>query len=303
MNEWQWYLDKLAGVAGDQTNMSESTPHAGFYRWPRKAHYGSRKTFLPVAYWPSGEDGQLNCRVGDNDISTQRGNDIWIFVGDNPVTEDAYRAVAERGEPWPDEHELVPMGDNMPPEDDSFEALRDSIELLAQEADRSIKGPPIQDQAEADRIANLADRLAELWKKADEQRKAERKPHDETIKGIQAKWSPLLVLAETYKNLKYKLLTPWLKARAEDAEREAEAAAAAGDPSAADARRPRAGTRGRAMTLKPTKYADITDFPKCLAFFKDSPDVRTTVQALANRAVRSGIEVPGTKVREDAKAV
>jgi hypothetical protein len=195
------------------------------------------------------------------------------------------------------------MGDNLPPEDNSFEGLRDAIEPLAKDAEKRIEGPPIADQDEADRIANLADRLAELWKRADEGRKTEKRPFDQEAERIQKKWLPILHLAEAYKNLKYKLLTPWLNKKTEEAKKQAEAAAAAGQSAAAEPRRPRAGTRGRATTLKGIKRAEIVDYAVCLEFFKDSPDVKATVEALANRAVRAGISVPGTKVIEEQQAV
>jgi hypothetical protein len=301
---WSWWADKLAGKA---VQMNPGNPHAGFYRMPRKAFYGARKTFTPVAYWP-GTNGKgepmMHCRFGDDDVTPERGEEIWERVGNHPVSEQAYRDVAQRNMPWPDEHELVPMGDNLGPEDeDTFEALQDKISNLAREAEQRMDGPAIGDQDEADRIANLSDRLAELWKKSDTLRKAERKPHDEALRAIQLKWVNVLLKAETYKHLKYKLLTPWLTRLQEAQKKEAEAAAAAGEPAAADARRPRAGTRGRAQTLKTFKHAQIEDYEKALTFFKESQDVKDLVQELANRAVRAGITVPGTKVIEEKKAV
>ena len=296
---WQWWREKLAG---EPVEMNPGNPHAGFYRQPQKEHYGARKTFKPIAYWP-GENGKLNCRIGDVDVPPETGEELWQWVGHHPVTEEAYRAVAEDGKPWPDEHELVPMGHNLPPEDNSYEGLRDAIEPLASEALKRIEGSEIKDQNEADRIANLADRLAELWKRADEVRKVEKKPFDEGAIQVQKKWAPLLVAAESYRNLKFKLLTPWLQRLKKAAEDEAQAAAAAGAPQASEARRPRAGTRGKAVSLKSHKRAEITDYALCLEFFKDSPDIRTCVQDLANRAVRSGVTVPGTKTIEESTAV
>lgn len=301
MNEaWQWWADKLAGKP---VEMNDSNPQAGFYRWPRKAQYGARKTFLPVAYWP-GENGKLNCRIGDEDVSWERGEEIWKNVGNHPVSEHAYRAVAQDSLPWPDEHELVPMGDNLPPLEQTFDTVQDEIENLAREGLKRLEGPPIADQDEADRIANLADELARLWKLADDLRKAEKKPHDDAAVAVQKKWAPVLLRAETYRNLKYKLLTPWLNSLTEKAKQEAEAAAAAGDPVAAqDTRRPRAGTRGRAMTLRSTKYAEIVNYEETLKFFSESPDVKGLVQDLANRAVRAGVTVPGTNVIEERQAI
>jgi len=302
--EYQYWQDKLAGKPAQ---MNPSNPQAGFYRMPTKERYGARRTFKPVAYWWTlNEMGrqELLCRIGDEDVSPERGQDIWERVGNHPVTEEAYRDVAQYNKPWADEHELVPMGHNLPPDDESFEGLRDAIEPLAKEALKRIEGPPLATQDEADQIANLADRLSELHKKADEARSQERKPHDEACKEIQKRWSPLLVAAESYRNLKYRLLTPWLKRQKEEAEAAAAKAAVAGEPPApAESRRPRAGTRGRAMSLKSLKRAEIVDYGACLAFFAQNPEVKATVQDCANRAVRAGISVPGTQVIEESQAV
>lgn len=306
MSDWNWWQDKLDGK---QMEMNPSTPHAGFYRWPRRPAYGAAKTFLPVAYWP-GDNGQLNCRIGDQNVPPEKGEEIWERVGDNPVTEEAYRTVAERNGKWPDEHELVPMsptspmmGDNLPPDEDTYEGLRDAIEPLASEALKRIEGPPIETQDEADQIGNLIDRLTKLWKKADDLRKGERREYDDALKAIQKKWTPVLAAAEAYRNLKYKLITPWLNRLTEAQKKQVEAAAAAGEPAAADARRPRVGTRGRAITLKSTKRAEIIDYDECRNFFREADEMKQLVQSLADRAVRSGATVPGTKVIEESQAV
>jgi hypothetical protein len=312
---WSWWADKLAGKP---VQMNPGNPHAGFYRMPRKAFYGARKTFTPVAYWPS-PNGRMNCRFGDDDVTPERGEEIWERVGNHPVSEQAYRDVAQNNKPWPDEHELVPMGDNLGPDLDwdaiaeqgyidptnldLIGALKDRIDDLSRETTKHLDGPAIADQDEANRIANLSDALAQLHKITDGTRKAERKPHDEALKAIQLKWVGVLLKAETYRNLKFKLLTPWLTRLQQAQKKEAEAAAAAGETLPSDARRPRAGTRGRAQSLKTFKRAEIEDYEKALAFFKESQDVKDLVQDLANRAVRAGITVPGTKVVEEQKAV
>jgi len=301
LGPWQWWADKLAGKP---MQANPDNPQAGFYRKSSKEHYGARKTFTPVAYWP-GTNGKLNCREGDVNVDEARANTLWNSVNRHPVTEEAYREVAQRNGRWPDEHELVPMGDNLPPdEEDTYESLKDKIENLGREAKRRLDdGPPITDQDEADQIANLADALADLWKRAETLRKAERKPHDEALKVIQKKWGALLLLAESYRNLKYGLLTPWLKRVGQTQKEQAEAAEAAGTPAAAEPSRPRAGTRGRAMSLKTLKRAEITDYDESLKFFAQNPEIKQLVQDLANRWVRTGQAVPGTKVIEEQQAV
>jgi hypothetical protein len=303
MSDWDWWFEALdRKKAGQKLDMNPDNPHAGFYRQPRKAFYGARRTFLPVAYWP-GENGKLNCRLGDEDIPPERGQALWQSVGNHPVTEEAYRKVAQEGGQWPDEHELVAMGDNLPPEEMTFEGMRDAIEPRATEARKRLEGPPIKDQDEGDRLANLADALAQLWKQADDLRRAEKRPHDEAAAAVQKKWAPILLAAETYKNLKYKLLTPWLKAMEEKAKQETEEAIRMGAVEVVETRRPRVGTRGRAVTLKALKHAKIINYDEALQFFKESPDVRQLVQDLANRAVRAGIAVPGTETIEESSAV
>lgn len=301
---WAWWSAKLAGDAS--ARMSEGTPHAGFYRWVRKEGYGGKRYATPVAYWP-GENGELNCRIGlREDVSTERGKDIWVNVGNHPVPEVWYREVAEYDrEEWPDGLDIFPPeGSNLPPDADPYQELGEKIAALSDIATVRLNGPPIAEQVEADELSNkLIDPLAELWKLAEEARKAERHPHDEALKAIQLKWLPLLSAAEIYKNLKYKLTTPWLILVKAKQKQEAEAAAAAGTPAAADTRRPRAGTRGRATSLKIIKRAEIVDYQECLKFFAENPDVRHTVQVLADRAVRTGITVPGTQVIEDERAV
>ena len=300
LGPWQWWHDRLTG--NNPTQANPDNPQPGFYRKSSKEYYGARKTFTPVAYWP--ENGVVRCREGDVNVDIARGNTLWNSVNRNPVTEEAFREVAQRNGRWPDEHELVPMGDNLPPEEeDTYESLRDKIENLGREAKRRLDdGPPITDQDEANQIANLADRLAELWKRADTLRKAERKPHDESLKTIQKKWSGILQLAESYRNLKYGLLTPWANRLDRANKEQAEAAAAAGMPAPAPSR-PRAGTRGRAMSLKTLKRAEITDYDEALKFFAQNPEVKQLVQELANRWARTGQPVPGTKVIEESQVV
>jgi hypothetical protein len=298
---WLWWQHKLEGK---DPPASEGTPYAGFYRAVRKASYGGTKYAIPVAYWP-GENGEMHCREGFQDVSDERGQDIWVNVCNNPVPEDWYREVAENEAPeWRDGMATTaPRGDNRPPEDTDFEFLKGVIEELAGSAKIYLERGPITEQTDADRISNHADKLSEYWKKAEEARKKERQPHDEALKEIQLKWTPLLLMAEAYKNLKFKLLTPWQLGQKKALEEEARAAVAAGETMPETTRRPRAGTRGRAMTLKSFKSAEITDYEACLAFFKDSQDVRGTVQDLANKAVRAGIEVPGVKMTEEMRTV
>src|SRR5215472_4720986 len=284
---WHYWRSRQAGR---NPPFNAAYPQPGYYRWPTRPEYGARKVFTPVAYWPAGlmdqETGEIKevvaCRIGDEDVPPERGVDIWKNVAIHDVSEEAYRGVAERGELWPDEPTTVPMqptqpahpmmGHNKPPADvPTHEQLKEQIDTVAGEAKQFLEGEAITEQYQADLIANCADRLQELHKAATKLRDAEKEPYDTAVKAIVHRWSPLLLAAEAYKNLKYKLITPWtqkqqriLNEKAAETGREAERAGA--------------GTRGRRMSLRTLKRAEITDYDKCLDYFRNAPDIKATVQ-------------------------
>lgn len=58
--------------------------------------------WTPVAYFI--DDGMLRGVIGDRDMAANEVTDegLWSYVCRHPITEKVYRAVAEKGEPWPD---------------------------------------------------------------------------------------------------------------------------------------------------------------------------------------------------------
>lgn len=281
-DDYRYWHARLAGVEAHQ---NPNNPQCGFYRWPKKASYGARKTFQAVAYWRVGDT--MCCKVDDDDKEPQYGSDIWISVGSHPVTYENYQGYMETGR-WADEHPLVPMGSNQPPDDDSYEGLKAKIEELARDANQLIVDDKVaQSQDEADQLSNLANRLAELGQRAEDKRKAEKKPHDDAADAVQAKWRPLVITAEVYKGIKNRLILPFAKRARKDSEEF------------------RAGTRGRAMSLRGTKKARITPENRdaVLAYFKDDEMISTTLQILADRAVRAGVSVPGVEAYFEERIV
>lgn len=307
---WSYWRETLAGL---ETKAVNEDPQPGFYRTKRKAHYGARKTFEPVIYWF--DDTGLQCHVGLwNDPAgartTEQAQALWQYVCKNPVTQEAWKVVAEDEGLWPDEHPLVAMGSNQAPDDDTYEGLRDAIEPLATEAKRLLAGPPAKTQVEADQITNLADRLSQLWTKAETLRKAEKKPFDEGARLVQEKWVPLTSSADQFKNLKYKLVTPFLQAEERAAKQAAEAAAenarlfgVEGAVEEAPPPRARAGTRGRAVTLRTEVTAEIADYDLVYQHFKKNAELQFCLHALATKAIRAGFEIPGASRKEQQKAV
>lgn len=63
-----------------------------------------------------------------------------------------------------------------------------------------------------------------------------------------------------------------------------------------------AGTRGRKVHLRTVTVVTIEDRAKVLEFFKDRQELADLLQELAEKAVKAGFAVPGTKVSKDQDA-
>jgi len=59
------------------------------------------------------------------------------------------------------------------------------------------------------------------------------------------------------------------------------------------------GATGRAASVGAVKVAEITNWNLVWQHFADNEQVKAILQALANGAVRAGIDVPGVTVKDD----
>lgn len=64
----------------------------------------------------------------------------------------------------------------------------------------------------------------------------------------------------------------------------------------------KAGTRGRATSLRTSKVAEIVDFEKLLLALKDHADVRAVVEKIANSSARAGLPLPGMLIKTEQSA-
>jgi len=120
------------------------------------------------------------------------------------------------------------VGHNSPP---PFEAYSLHIEELIENAKQFLDGEPIASQGQADEVGKLLDMIRTAKKDADKERAAEKKPHDDAAKEVQAKWKPLIDRCDIATDTAKKALVPWLehleaeqRAAAAKAREEAEAA-------------------------------------------------------------------------------
>lgn len=117
---------------------------------------------------------------------------------------------------------------------DPFTLFKEHIDELVEEAKNFLDGDPVETEGQAESVSRLLNMIRKASNDADEQRKAEKKPHDDAGKAVQAKWKPLLDAADLAVNTCKSALAPFLlkkeeaqRAAAEAARQEAEQKAAA----------------------------------------------------------------------------
>ncbi|GGF24614.1 hypothetical protein GCM10011321_15030 [Youhaiella tibetensis] len=319
--DYAYWAAALEGTFGP---VHDGDAQCGFYR--RRLYKDG--PFVPVAIW-RGEDGKLVALV---DQRAADAADIWTWVCDKPITEAQYRAVVA-GERWHDEPP-APALSNMPT--DPFEALK--IELAAEhEIAAEYLKAPVTTQDQANQIAVLTKRLSGLKSRATDLHKVEKQPFLDGGRKVDDKWRDLKEEPDTLSKKLKRHLDAYLqeqqrlenerrrKAQEEadrvrrKAEEAARQAAAANDDAAraeaerleheaaaktkeAEARNASAGRTGARVALRTFVSANITDFDALLLALKDRPEIRECVESLANRAAKSGVELPGMTIASEQRA-
>lgn len=310
---WQWWRDALAGKS---PAIDANSPQCGFY----KRRDGKGGAWLPVMIRMDGD--VLRCRVGSD--SSADPFDVWTWCAGNPVSKEDAKFAFENGE-WPGDAPQI--GDNS-----GDLSLAEQIKDYASQALGWLRKAGIKDAATKDRAANYRAELLRLSKEADAQRVAEKKPHDDAAKAVQAKWKPLTDEADAAAEELRAALTAFMTAEKRAAEKaarekyEAEQRAAAVARAEVEAQRAKlmrddpiaaltspepelppaplppepvkiqaGGQRGRKTGLREVTRYVVTDHKAALAFFADSEDVRELIGKLAERASKAGVAVPGVE--------
>ena len=312
---WKFWRDALSGA---DVIIEEGAPQCGFY----KMRKGKDGPWLPVMIRMDGDE--MRCRVGSD--SGVHPSDVWLWCAKHPISkEDAKHAFDTGAFPG----DAPAIGDNS-----GAMSLADQIKDYAQQALDWLRKSGVKDDRTKDMAANFRAELIRLSKEADTQREAEKRPHDDAAKAIQAKWKPLIDTSKNAADESRDALTAFMTAekrrleaeqRAKyEAEQKAAAAARAeieaqhakqmrDDPIAAltspEPELPMAppppepikvqagGQRGRKTGLREVTRYVVTDHKAALAFFADSEDVRELVAKLAERASKAGVAVPGVEKR------
>lgn len=225
------------------------------------------------------------------------------------------------------------IGHNGGPELEPFDAIRQEIEDLYDEAKNWADGEPIATAEQHDEIARLYDMLHDAGKRADDARKEEARPFDEAKAAIQEKYNTLI---GNTKSVKGKvpmgkealgaLLTVWRRRVAEEKAAVAEAARREAERLAEEARAMRVdgdlaakeaaellikeaaavGRFAKDATKGPTGLrsvwrAELVDEAAALdwAYGRSPEEFRALCQSQADTVVRAGMRmVPGFRVYE-----
>ncbi|RUV65192.1 MAG: hypothetical protein E5X35_11675 [Mesorhizobium sp.] len=335
MWSYDWWREALESPheIGRKLKIHEDEPQPGFYR--KRAHKDG--PWVPVAIWPT--DAGMVATVANRRVDA---NSTWTFCCEHPVSEEIYRAVAAGGQWPDDPPAIghnLPKSDD-PHEALSAEFLAET-ELAVTFLRKPIQTKDDADRAAvwSKRLATIAKRATDLHKvekqphldagrAVDDKWRGLKEDADALSKKLKRHLDDFLREQDRIEQERQR------KAReeADKVRREAEAAAlkaaeAAAAPGVAsnfaeeaareadrlaekaadaqrdtEARNSGAGRTGAKVSLRTFVTAEITDYDALVMALKDRPEVREVIQTLANRAAKSGVQVPGMKAVEERRA-
>lgn len=314
-------LRAAIGESGIQIN--ETDPHSGYYRCAAVKD----GPLLPVAIWR--QDGELIVLRAGEPVALER---VWPYTVWHPIPFEWYEGATERGEKWPDAAAEAPVAEpaqaeaaaettQQPAEEDEAAKLKRQIDTAATAVTLYKE---IKSGDEAGAAQSARSKLNELSGTADKKREAEKRPHFEAAKAVDAKWQPLVKLAKDAANDIRTALVVWenkkLAAEREAAKAAEEAAAAEraktvpaadGDvpvshnepppePVAPPPAQPTVikGASGRAARVTIINTAVVVDQDAAYAHLKRIPEIGEAIRKVAQRQIDAGHSVPGVEVKE-----
>jgi hypothetical protein len=281
--------------------------------------------YKPVALFVD-DMGALRCQIANSVVASERRDDSWQSFVSYPITEEIWRSVTERGEPWPDfspaDAMLVPAANREVTAADNTEPDQPLDVQHAVAIDNAIAAAlkAVTNEAEAAQALGSKNRIAELRLAADKAGKAIYEPIYRTYTAEQKKWSPIVARATAKeKELNTAILTFREKERqriaVETAAKqreidEANAKAAERDIALAElptevvepvivAPTPIVATYGTRKLKEEVKtFLDsVNDFDAVYTYFKGTDEIKAFLTTLATAAIKAGRTVPGTTTR------
>jgi len=308
LKSYSYYQSALQGAFGP---VHENDPQCGYYRM-RKGRGGP---WVPVAIWL---EDQGSLRHGENSINSDSGKlvclvegvernayDVWTWVCRYPIAYETYVAVAEDGKPWPEE--VPTLGHNSQSLNEA-EVVGEEVEALSLSAMNWLETlPTIENQSDADKAANYADRFSALETRAEEARVIEKRPSLEEGREIDARWKPVVSKAQDAKAKMKKAIEPYLvgerQRRIEMARLALQGSETTFDPS--DIEPPRAGTNGRRVGLRSKYTVRITEPTALIDHYRtdlrlwSDKAVKEAIAKLAEADLSSGAQIQGATLMEE----
>lgn len=308
---YAYWRDALAGKA---PAINADAPQCGFY----KMRDGKGGPWLPVAIFE--KEGVLICRVGADQRPPLT---VWTWCADNPVSKEDAKAAFETGR-WPGD---VDIGHNS-----QALSLPEEVEEACKQALDWLRKNGIKSQTDADMAANYRASLLALKKRAEDAHKTEKAPHLAAGRAVDEKYKPVIdtadkagatlrvelgkflaaeeakarAIAEEQRKADEARVRAEMQKQAEERAKkmQADPIAALTEPEpplpvmAPPPPPPRVsagGQRGRVTGLKTETIYEVVDHDKALAFFAQHDDVKALIQALAKKAGKAGLAVPGVE--------
>jgi hypothetical protein len=293
-----------AGMAGKAPTATVDEPHPGFYRLKRHG------LWIPVAVWPSG--ASLGFKIGKEIVGELVGTEQWPYYATNFISEAEYRKVAEKGGEWSDADPTVAAMTKEPPSKAPPE--RDPTAFLREQVAAALRGVAAYDKVESDeqnvKAAGLRNLLLQLSGDADKARDAEKRPHLDAGRAIDAKWRDVIQDAKTGSMTVRRAMEAWEDVKREAAQsaarRAAEAAPHEAPPPASNLPPPQVQVRptyGKAASVGSRLEVTTIDWDKFLADLRQRPEwgaVANQLWDLAEKLANKGIMIAGVSTAEKA---
>ena len=317
-------------LRGKKQPVHESNPQCGFY----KRRLVKDGPWLPIAFWRN-KDDQIVCGFEGKLVDPI---EHWTFAAKYPVSEASYRYYIRNGH-WLDEAPQTPRS-NMP--SDPFEALTLEIQDKLEQAQNWLKtAPKAPTETDANMARNMQAALLQLNKRADAMHKAEKQPHLDAGRAVDAKFEFRKLVATVADRLR-DVFTAFMKAEEVRARAEAqkkfeeERQKAQEERNAAEKERERleredpalalitepeplpelplapepvkiqvGGGIGRKAGLKTVYIGRILDWQKVIQHFSGHQQIRDLLQKLVDADVRLNkvqCSIPGVEVVEERVA-
>jgi hypothetical protein len=292
---FRWWSDSLRGTRGP---IDADNPRSGFYRSKNKD-----KSLSAVAIWYDTQTGELRYQDNGRDVADQLARERWPYVSKRPITEACFWTFRDTGV-WSDVDEAVQVA---PAEEDVEPnvALAKKIGDLKASADKYAK-------IESDEAMVLAQSVrAELMEqstKADKLREAEKAPHLKAGREVDAKYQPMIKIADAAALAVRRALESWNDHKLAQLAAAQKAAAAAvveemGAPAPVISNAPLPSTQirgggGRAASVAVKPRVTAINLDKAFKQFREVPELEELFIRLAQRAIDAGLPCEAATVEQ-----